>query len=382
MALPKIFVTGATGKTGGAVVRELLAHGYPVRAAVHRIDARSQSLQQLGADVVTADMFDPDQMLDAMRGTQRAYYLPIFHPYMMQSAVAFAVAAREARLEAIVEMGQWLSHRAHPASMTRQTWLIDQLFSHLPGIAHTILNPGMFADNFLRVIDFAALLGIFPYVTGEGRAAPVSNEDMARIAAVILINPQPHAGKSYRPTGPALLSGRQMAEVVERVVGHRVIPVALPFWMFLKVARQQRIDPMLISGFRHYAEEMRRGTFALDGGVTNVVQELTGTGAESFETTARRYAAMPFARQTTGNRIKALLNFALTPFYPGYNLDRWDRQAGFPVPAYRRCRLTTSVGLRSITNRWLPLSPSPRVRRRHVQRSDRGGKESLRSIVH
>ena len=332
MALPKILVTGATGKTGAAVVQELIAHGYPVRAVVHGLDTRSQSLKRLGAEIVPADMFDPDQMLEAMRGAQRAYYLPFFHPYMIQSAVAFAVAAREARLEAIVEMGQWLSHRAHPAIMTRQTWLIDQLFSGLPGIAHTIINPGMFADNFLRVMDFAALLAIFPYMTGEGKAAPVSNEDMARVAAAVLMNPDQHAGKSYRPTGPELLSGPMMAAVVERVVGHRVVPVALPFWMFLKVARQQRIDPILISGFRHYVEEMKRGSFELDGGVTSVVQELTGTPAESFETTARRYAAMPFARQTGGNRMKAFLNFNLTPFYPGYNLDRWERQAGIPVP--------------------------------------------------
>ncbi len=27
----------------------------------------------------------------------------------------------------------------------------------------------MFADNFLRVIDFAALLGLFPVLTGDGQ---------------------------------------------------------------------------------------------------------------------------------------------------------------------------------------------------------------------
>ena len=60
-------------------------------------------------------------------------------------------------------MGQWLSHRAHPSIMTRQTWLVDQMFAQLPNIAHTIINPGMFADNFLRVIDLAALLGVFRF---------------------------------------------------------------------------------------------------------------------------------------------------------------------------------------------------------------------------
>jgi uncharacterized protein YbjT (DUF2867 family) len=333
MKSPLIVVTGATGKTGGAVVDHLVQKGAHVRAVVRARDARSERLDRLGVQTVVADMFDPDQIYEALRGAQRVYYLPIFHPYMIQATAVFAIAAREARLESIVEMGQWLSHRAHPAIMTRQTWLTDGLLRQVPGVALTILNPGMFADNFLRVMDFASLLGIFPVLSGAGRAAPVSNEDMARVAAAVLLDPAPHAGKTYRPTGPALLSGRDMAAVIAGVVGHRVIPVDLPFWLFRKVARQQRIDPMTISGFRYYMAEMKRGTFELDGGVTNVLAELTGAPAESFETTARRYARLPFAQPTLANRLKALVSFMLTPLLPGYDLERWDREKGFPMHA-------------------------------------------------
>jgi len=49
-----MLVTGATGKTGGAVVTQLLAKGYPVRVQ----DARSDLLQRRGAEVVVADIFD------------------------------------------------------------------------------------------------------------------------------------------------------------------------------------------------------------------------------------------------------------------------------------------------------------------------------------
>jgi uncharacterized protein YbjT (DUF2867 family) len=41
MTNPRIFVTGATGKTASLVVAELLKAGYPVRATVHRGDTRS-----------------------------------------------------------------------------------------------------------------------------------------------------------------------------------------------------------------------------------------------------------------------------------------------------------------------------------------------------
>jgi len=334
MQNPKILVTGATGGTGLPVVRELMAKGFPVRAMVHRRDARSAELERRGVEVVLADLYDPDQLLDALRGIQRAYYLPLIEPYMMQSAAAFAVAAREARLEHVVQMSQWTSHRAHPATMTQQTWLVDKLFATIPGVAHTIFNPGMFAHNFLRMIDFSALLGIYPVLSGEGRAAPVSNEDMGRVAAVLLAEgPNHHAGRRYRPTGPELLSGREMAAIIASILGHRVVPLTLPIWMLGKVAQQQGLDPYLISCLRHYMEDMKRGTFSFEGGVTTVVEDLTGVPAESFETTARRYAAMPFARRTLRNRLRAFVNFNLTPFYPGYNFDKWDRKMRLPRTA-------------------------------------------------
>ena len=334
MVKPKILVTGATGGTGQPVVDALLNLGLPVRALVRRKDGRSAALEKRGVEVVVGSLYDPDQLLGALRGVQRAYYLPLMEPFMIQSAAAFAVAAREARLEHVVQMSQWTSHRAHPTAMTQQTWLVDQLFAAIPGVAHTIFNPGMFAHNFLRTIDLAALLGVYPVISGNGRAAPVSNEDMGRTAALLLSEgPDKHASRSYRPTGPKLLDGREMARIVEGVVGHAVRAVNLPIWMLGKVAQQQGIDPYQISVLRYYMEDMKRGTFSFAGGVTHVVEELTGKPAETFETTARRYAAMPFARQTVGNRLKAAVNFALTPFYPGYDFDKWDRKMRLPQAA-------------------------------------------------
>jgi uncharacterized protein YbjT (DUF2867 family) len=335
MQKPKILVTGATGSVGTPLVAELLAKGFPVRAVVRSQDLRSARLAKLGAEIAVADLYDAGQLTEAARGTQRAFYLPPIRPHMLQSAVAFAVAAREAGLEHVVEMSQWTSHASHKAHMTRQTWLVDQLFGMLPGIAHTVFNPGMFAHNFLRTIDFAALLGLHPILSGDGKAAPVSNEDMARAAAVLLADgPGRHAGKRYRPTGPKLLDGREMSAAIARAVGHRVLPVDMPFWLYSKAARQLGVDPFEISSLRFYMQDMRAGTFSFAGGVTDVVEALTGKPAESFETTARRYAALPFARQTVGNRLKAFLNFSLVPFYRAHNFDKWDKAMAFPPAAF------------------------------------------------
>lgn len=333
---PRILVTGATGKTGGAVAAELLRQGWPVRAVVRRRDERSALLDRMGAETVVADFFDPDQLRRAMEGTRRAYYLPIMHPFMIQGATAFAIAARDARLEQVVQMSQWLSSPSHPSLLTRQLWLVDRLLADIPGVAHTILNPGMFADNFLRLIDFATLLRVHPHLTRDSRSAPVSNEDIARVAVAVLADPARHAGRSYRPTGPTLLSASEMAEAIGRAIGKRVRPVGIPLWMFVRTARMQGVDPYEVSGFRFYLEDHRRGAFSAGGGVTDVVRDLTGSPAEDFEATARRYAAKPFAQPTPANRLKAIWNFGRTPLQPGWNLDRFDRHRGFPTPSAPR----------------------------------------------
>lgn len=332
MAAPLILVSGAAGSVGQPLVRELLARGLPVRALVRRHDARSAVLAGQGAEIVTVDLQDPDQLFDAMKGVARAFYLPPIRPYMIQGSVAFALAAKAARVEHIVSMSQWTSHRAHPANMTRQTWLNDGLFDLVPGAGHTVFNPGMFAHNFLRTIDFAALLGVYPVLSGKGRAAPVSNEDMARTAAMILAEgPERHAGKRYRPTGPELLDGREMAAIVGEVLGRKLRAIDLPIWMLAKVARQQGIDLFEITSLRHYMDDMRAGTFAFEGGVTDVVERLTGRPAESFADTARRYAALPFAQPKLANKAAAWLRFMATPFVPGTNFAKWDHVMALPA---------------------------------------------------
>ncbi len=344
-AQPTILVTGATGKTGGAVVRELIAQEMNVRAVVRKRDARSEQLERLGVETVIANMYDPMQLLQAMRGTQRAYFVPVFEPYMIQSASAFAVAARDAKLEHVVQMSQWTSSPTHPSSMTRQTWLVDQIFASIPGVAHTIVNPGMFADNFLRVIDFAALLGVMPVFSGTSRSAPVANEDIARVAAHVLADPKGHEGKRYRPTGPKLLSAQEMAGIMSRVLGSRVRPVNMPFWMLSKVARMQGVRAFDIVSLRYYMEDHKRGTFEFEGGINDTIRELTGKPAEDFETTARRYAALPFAQKTLTNRAKALFNFMVVPLYPGYNLNAWEREHLVPTQQDAKFCLESEVWL-------------------------------------
>lgn len=327
---PKILVTGATGKTGRAVVAQLLEKGFPVRAIVRSRDARSQRLDRLGAETVRADMYDVDQMVAAMQGIVRAYYCPPMQPLMIQSAAVFMTAAKAVKLEAIVGLSQWTASACHPSIHTRQLWLVEKMLAAIPDIAYVNLNPGYFVDNYLRLIDFASLLGLFPILTGHSRNAPPSNEDIARVAVALLMNPDRYAGKRFRPTGSKLMSAYDMAGIIRKVLGSPVFAFDLPWWMFERAARLQGVSAFEVGSLRYYVEDHKQGAFEF-GAPNHVVEEVTGKPPEDFETIVRRYASMPFARKTFANRLRAFIQFNLVPFTPGYNLNGFDRQHFLPV---------------------------------------------------
>jgi NAD(P)H dehydrogenase (quinone) len=342
MLKPRILVTGATGKTGRVVAAELLHAGYRVRAMVRRRDARSAQLNAQGAEIAVGDMSDVDHLAHALEDVQRAYYCPPFDPYMIQGAVAFATVARESGVEHIVGLTQWLAGPSHPALMTRQHWLVDRLLSMTPGITHTMVRPGFFASNYLALTPAAAHLGLFPWPYGESRNAPPSDEDIARVAVSALINPSRHAGRSYRPTGPALLGAQQMADAIGRAVGRSVRVVPTPAWVFLKGMRMDGFPSALMSAMRCYIEDHKRGAFEAGAPTTDVL-EVTGRPAEDFETVARRYAELPRNRRTFGNWLRELAEFLIAPLRPGPNLERYDRELRRPFPSTPQFALDSEV---------------------------------------
>ena len=358
MIKPRIIVTGATGKTGSVVVTELLKASYPVRALVHQEDGRSALLKAQGAEIAVADLMDAERVADALKDVQRAYYCPPYDPYMIQGAVAFAVAAKDARLEHIVGLTQWTASPSHPSLMTRQLWLVDQLFSMTPGVTHTIVRPGFFADDYLVTIGLSANLGIFPWMFGNSRNAPPSNEDIARVAVAALMDPERHAGKSYRPTGPQLLGVEDMAKAIGRAVGRSVKVVPTPPWLFMKAARMSGYPIDVFSGVRYYIDDHKRGAFELGAPTTDVL-DVTGRPAEDFETIARRSAALPRNQRNFSNWLREFAQFMVTPLSPGFNLDRYDRELRRPFPSAPQFATDSKVWRRehAIADNFRPPAP-------------------------
>ncbi len=332
---PTVVVTGATGSTGSQVVAQLRRHDWPVRALVRRIDDRAERLRALGADIHIVDLFDQGQLATALRGTQRAYFCPPTHPHMLDSATSFAFAAKDAGLEAIVVLSQWLASANHPSILTRHHYQADRMFAVMPGIAHMTVNPGYFADNYLQMVGFAAQLGVLPNPMGTSRNAPPSNADIAAVAVAGLLDPAAHNGRTYRPTGPALLDAGDMAGVLARVLARPVRPMPMPEYLFAKAMRAFGYDAFMTAQNRTYVAEHHRGTFA-HGGPTDHVEQVTGRPAETFEATSRRYTEQAVAHRNAAQLTHILATLARTAVTPAGSQQRIERQQGHPTPVTAR----------------------------------------------
>ena len=223
--------------------------------------------------------------------------------------------------------------------MTRHAWLTDKLFELLPDTAHVAVDPGYFADNYLQLVPMAAQLGVLPTPTGAGRNAPPSNEDIARVAVGALLDPHRHDGRAYRPTGPTLLSGAEIAAAVGEALGRRVRHIDIPPWMFMRAvrvnAKRLGADLFFESSLRHYLPEYALGTWAV-GGPTTHVRDVAGVEPEDFLTIARRYVTGPGIAPHRRQSHPPSLEFMLTGLVPMHRLDRFERRQQHPQPAHPR----------------------------------------------
>jgi uncharacterized protein YbjT (DUF2867 family) len=328
---PSILITSAAGTTGYPTSMQLLEHGYSVHALVRHDDARARRLAAAGADVHLGDLANLRDVTQAMRGVQRAYFCAPWGPHMLYHAALFAIAAHESKLEVVVNMSQWLADPFHPAPATRASWMTDRLLSGLQHPQVVTVNPGFFADNYMYLLPFIAQFGIMPLPLGAGLNAPVSNEDIARVVVGILTDPAPHVGKTYRPTGPRLLSPQEIADAFGIVLRRRVRAIDVPSWMAPKALRALALDPFQQAQVVHYLTEYRRNAFAV-GAPTEVVRQIGGSEPEPFETIVRRYLAeRTDARRSLGNWVSAVGRSLRLLVTPGLNLEKLNQAWAPPI---------------------------------------------------
>ncbi|WP_338550061.1 NmrA family NAD(P)-binding protein [Roseovarius phycicola] len=332
----KILVTSAAGKTGLPLVQQLCERGFPVRAMVRREDARARVMRDMGAEVMVGNIFDMADVQRAMAGVQRAYHCAPTAPGGLQFGAIFAAAAAEARLEHVVMLGQWLSDVRHVSSFTRDVWLSEEMLKLLPDTTLSVVNVGWFADNYFMVLPMAAQLGVLPMPLGDGdekKNAGPSNEAIAAVAAGCLADPAIHAGKTYRPTGPELLSPNEIAAAMGTALGRRVRYMPVSDRMFAKAVRASapsNYSHLMLSQLAIYVQEYRRRAFAVNA-PTDVVETVGGMAPEAFLETAWRAATRPEAQRTVSKKLAALWGFARVGLTPVPDLERAMAEAHLPV---------------------------------------------------
>ncbi|MHC8309549.1 NmrA family NAD(P)-binding protein [Pseudomonas sp. GT1P32] len=278
----EILVSGATGRTGGAAIDELLKMGKRVRAYVRTDDERAAALRERGVEFAIGDFTDIDAIRAAIEGIRSAYFLYPLAPGIIDGAAYFAQAAKEAGVQAIVNMSQISARRESKSHLAQDHWISERVFDW-SGVPTTHLRPTFFADwlvypHFAKEI-WARKKIEFPFE--NGRHAPIATDDQGRVIAHILANPAGHEGKIYSLHGPVEMNHTEIAAAMSEVLGVEIqyAPTSIEAFQ-LKMEQEYQFPPALVQHLVEVAQNYREGIFA---GVNDVVEKVTGTPALSVQ---------------------------------------------------------------------------------------------------
>lgn len=114
----RVFVTGATGFVGTAIVQELIKAGHQV-LGLARSDASAQRLAEMGAEVLRGDLEDPDSLQAGTAGADGVIHAGFIHDFTRFQEVC------EVDKKAIEVIGDILAGSDRPLIVTSGTALVS-----------------------------------------------------------------------------------------------------------------------------------------------------------------------------------------------------------------------------------------------------------------
>lgn len=269
-----ILVTGATGTVGSEIIRQLVEANQKVRALV-----RDPAKRKFGdaVQVVTGDLSKPETLTAAFAGVDKAFVLSVGPELEKLEANAYE-AAKIAGTKHVVKLSALGIEADFMAKAPMADWHggSERRLRAL-GIAWTILRPGPFASNVLKVWGIKERGGLF-LPTGNGKDVHIDPRDIAAVAVKVLSTPG-HDGKVYELTGPELLS---YAEIMQKIAAATGTPRK-----FVDVSEEMARQDLLTAGLPPPMVDTLLCYFAgVKVGrsyVTSTVPDLLGRPARTFD---------------------------------------------------------------------------------------------------
>ncbi|MFJ9591816.1 NmrA family NAD(P)-binding protein [Streptomyces virginiae] len=213
---------GATGATGNALLRSLLALGAPVRALTR---TPHEPIPGIGGahcarpEVRYADAADPDSLRTAFEGASRLFLTMANGPAQVELETRAADMAARAGVEHVVKISAPAAEPDSPVAVSRGHHAVEQRLRAL-GLSHTVLRPYAFMQNLLRLAPGVAQ-GVIVGAMGEAPCNYVDCRDIADVAAAALTRPD-IAGGTYALTGPEAVTHGELARRISVLTGHRI----------------------------------------------------------------------------------------------------------------------------------------------------------------
>jgi NAD(P)H dehydrogenase (quinone) len=283
----KVLITGATGDTGRAAVRESLALGLDVRALVHSKDARSAALEALGAEVVLGDLLEIDTIRDAMRGVDAAYFVWPVKPGLINATVNFAQAAKETGVKTVINLSQRSADRDSSSESCRDTSIAEEIFNW-SGLPVIHLRPTYFLEWLLYPWQLPYLQqGILRMPVGKGRHSPIAADDQGRAIAALLKHPEGHIGTTIPLSGPVEMDHEQMAAELSEALGRKITFQDLPVDDYCDSLLGMGVPAYVVQHLGGAMVDYQNGHMA---GADNNVEKLTGRRSMTVGEFARLHA--------------------------------------------------------------------------------------------
>ena len=207
-----ILVTGATGNVGAPLSAMLAERGLPLRVLV-----RDPSRAPQRAEVAVGDLTDPASLDRAFSGIDT---LVLISPAVPDQEIAAIDAAVRAGVTHVVKATSKASTDS-PVERRRGQARIEDHLAATP-IPHTLLRSNAYMQNLLALAPQVKASDGFVMSSADGEVGMVDAHDVAAVAAVIAADPAPHAGATYWPTGPALVSYGDVAATLSKVLGRPI----------------------------------------------------------------------------------------------------------------------------------------------------------------